>query len=65
MSKHAVIVLTGNTYALRDEIRTIPGARWDAGRKAWIIEPGNMSERAIQSSKVYALKKRGVTVTEQ
>lgn len=64
MSKHTVTLLTGATYAVRHEIAQIPGARWDAGRKAWVIEPGTMAERSRQSSAIHALKKRGVNVTE-
>jgi hypothetical protein len=55
--------LTGNTYAVRDEIKAIPGARWDPARKAWVIEPGTMRERAIQSQAIYALRAKGVRAT--
>lgn len=65
MSKHTVYILTGNTYPLRDEIKSIPHAKWDAGRKAWVIAPGTMAERSKQSAAVHALRKRGVAVEEE
>ena len=63
MSKHQRAILTGNTFAVKDDIKRIPGARFDGTRKAWVIEPGTMSERATQSSAIYALKAKGVTVS--
>jgi hypothetical protein len=54
------IVLTGNTYAHRDEIKRIPGAGWDATKKAWVIKPGTMKERAMQSRMIYALRSKGI-----
>lgn len=52
--------LTGNTFAVRDQIKAIPRSRWDAARKAWVIEPGSMRERAEQSAAIYSLRKHGV-----
>jgi hypothetical protein len=53
--------LRGNTYEHRDDIRRIPSARWDRDRKAWVITPGTMRERAIQSEAIYRLRSKGVT----
>lgn len=64
MSKNSITILTGNTYPVRSEIAAIPGAHWDAQRKAWVITPGTMAERARQSSAIYALKKKGVVAKE-
>lgn len=63
MSRNQVAILTGNTYEHRDAIRRIPGAKWDKDRKAWVVEPGTMKERGEQSSAIYALKAKGITVS--
>jgi hypothetical protein len=59
MSKNQTIILTGNTFAHKDEIKAI-GGKWDADRKAWIVEPGTMRERANQSAVLHSLSKKGV-----
>lgn len=64
MAKNSTYVLTGNTYAHRDEIKAI-GGKWDGERKAWVVEAGNMRERAAQSAALYALQKQGVKVEER
>lgn len=43
-------IWTGNTYPIRDAIKSL-GGRWDAARKAWVVPALSMSER----SKVYSL----------
>lgn len=55
--------LTGNTYPHRQTIAQIPGAKWDAAKKAWVITPGTMREREIQSAAIQALRRVGVTVS--
>ena len=52
-------VWTGNTYPIRDAIKSL-GGRWDAASKSWIVPPLTMAER----SAVYAMcgGLRGVNV---
>ena len=54
-------ILTGNTFPFRDEIRAI-GGRWDKDRKAWVVEPGTMRQRAEQSNTIHRLEQKGVKV---
>ena len=55
-------VLTGNTYALRSEIKSL-GGKWDERRKVWIVPAGQtMAERARQGTAVHELRRRGVSV---
>lgn len=63
MSRSQLAILTGRTYEVRDEIKRIPGSRWNADRKAWIVEPGTMRERAQQSSMIQALRSKGIVVS--
>lgn len=59
MSKNETIILTGNTYNVRDQIKRI-GGQWDAARKGWIVRSGTMRERAEQSRVIYGLRREGV-----
>ena len=43
------IAITGNTYQVRDRLKAI-GARWDATRKAWMVD----SDQAEQARSIVA-----------
>lgn len=64
MARNSTYILTGNTFAHRHEIARI-GGKWDADKKAWIVESGNMRERQEQSSVIHALRSKGVRVEER
>jgi hypothetical protein len=49
--------LTGNTYAVRSEIKAI-GGRWDAGTKSWTVE-GAASDKKLKKA-IYALGGKGI-----
>lgn len=45
-----VVLLSGNTYAHKDQIK-FAGARWDGPRKAWTIAPGKLEALAKNLNK--------------
>lgn len=55
----ATTIWTGNTYPIRAAIKSL-GGKWDADRKAWIVPPLTMRQRADVYSLCGGLK--GVTV---
>ena len=38
-----LVTVTGNTYAVKDRIKAIPGARWDVARRAWRVPLSQVS----------------------
>lgn len=61
MARNTTYILAGNTYPHRAAIKDI-GGQWDATRKAWVVTPGTMAERARQSSVINGLRRHGVTI---
>lgn len=46
-AKPAAVTIRGNTYAVRDQLAKIPGAKYDQRRKAWTV-PAEHADRAKQ-----------------
>ena len=41
----SLVEITGNTYPVKDKLRAI-GAKWDAGKKCWLISSRKAQEAA-------------------
>lgn len=52
-------VWSGNTYPIRDAIKSL-GGKWDAQRKVWIVPPLTMRQRSAVYGLCGGLK--GVTI---
>jgi hypothetical protein len=63
------VVITGNTFACKEDIKKL-GGRWDAERKAWIIDitghPSNtMRGRSGLDSALRALEQHGCHIEHE
>src|SRR3990167_1264964 len=45
--KTKMVLITGNTYPVKDQLKSL-GARWDAGKKGWLVSP----EKADQAKSI-------------
>ena len=43
MQKMDLVAITGNTYPVRDQLKSM-GARWNPDAKAWMIDPGKAEQ---------------------
>ena len=63
MKKFTTYKITGNTFAVKEDLKKI-GATWDKPSTSWIVRTGGMKEIGQQKFVLENCKKKGCQIEE-